>query len=326
MNIRKTASYLPAAAAVLITIVLTALLTLDRALYSEYAAQQIVAAAGRSRVLLSLEEPALFIAGLRSKRVNATLPLPRFFLLLALSEAQINVSPLALLTGGLQGAFSGNAYDGGLAGSFKTNMSGQDGLFSVNLERLALGAHPQLNGLGLTGSLTLHAADIRLAGGVPQGGTMTITLTGVNRPAPFPIPNLPAGISRQIPAVRDFSLDAAVALTDQGIILERFISESSWGKFNATGRLKTEPNGKRSITGTLHVELTKSFLESLNPQEAVLGLNFSGYSVSSDVKSDTAVFDVEISGLLPKPQIRFQAAKPAPSAGQQALRKTAPEA
>jgi hypothetical protein len=307
MKHRRTLRRSLAAAALLCGALIMGAVLVKRELYTSYAEQRLISAAGGAGVSLGFGKSELFSIGLRASNANITFLAGNLPITLSIPELTLRPRLLNWMIMQPRIVLQAAAYGGQTMLDLRFGWDGRSGAAAVKCEKLSLAAHPQLQSLGVRkGTLEVNIPEVRREGAV-LSASGEIKINGMN------IPNkstwkIPLGDAAQeenslpltIPPIADMNLSLKAGLSGDELKVEHFAGSSSLGKWSCAGSVTLNPKTRRRVLALAgSVALSPEGVKELGTYMQILS--------RGKLTATTANFEVDIKGDAASPQLVFSA-------------------
>lgn len=220
---------------------------------------------------------------------------PRLLLGVECREVALSVGAVALVRGAQNGRLTCRPYGGSLSAEWSLSTAPSNGTIRVEGTNIGLGAHPQLQGLGLSGGITqVRDAVITVHNHRVEEVSAVLAIVDLSRSSPFSLTDLsPSLLPFTIPAFQRLSLEGTLAWQRGDLTLRDLSVTSDWGDAKGSWHFKGQ---RREVSGKFEVRLSAD-------GQAFLG-SFLPLITNGALPSDSAHFELTISGRAALPTVR----------------------
>lgn len=258
--------------------------------YNDYVEKQLIAAAEKAQIKLSLKNLRLRPVGARVDEAEVFIPKALF--LLAGQNLSFNVGLLSLLQSNPQIDYKANLYGGEFSGDSSINLSDSTWSTKAELKNVKISEHPQVASLGITdGLLSMQVQDFKGTSTGPESGTTHLELKNVNKPLPtfISVPVNGGKMKFEIPDFSNLNLTLDTVIDKTRIDITKWTGDSSLGKFNIVGQLGLGARGKIShVNLNGNVSMTEDGYKFFGPYLPLMN--------NRNISPETRDFKLTISG------------------------------
>ncbi|MCB0335846.1 MAG: hypothetical protein KDD62_06055 [Bdellovibrionales bacterium] len=208
--------------------------------------------------------------GIEFQQVTSLIPLPRFYLMVALDSLWLRPRYLSLMTSQPAYHLHSKAYGGELSIDAATSWQGMNGTADLEVKDLQLNAHKQIEGLGVhSGALSIKASEILWG---PQRLESVkfaeVNIKSLSIPEGIVIPKGTFGllIELKVPALTNANASAVIDFKQPQLSVSDISFKSNWGQLS--GSVKLEMNSRNQLVATfiaLDVELDPETKDYFGP-------------------------------------------------------------